>query len=58
MPGLEHDWVRIECRASIARLRYGQTAIVDRNDPTVRGHIRAGNFVVVGEHLEPVEETK
>lgn len=42
--------MRIECRASQARLHYGQQAIVDRTDRVVIGHLRAGNFVLIDEN--------
>jgi hypothetical protein len=41
------DWVEVVCRASIARLRYGQHAIVDRSLEAVRKQIRAGYLVVI-----------
>lgn len=43
----EPDWVEVVCRASIARLRYGQHAIVDRSLESVRKQIRAGYLVVI-----------
>lgn len=48
----EPDWVRIEARASVARLHYGQQAIVDRTDRIVIGHLRAGHFVLIDDNPE------
>lgn len=48
----EPDWVRIEARASVARLHYGQQAIVDRTDRIVIGHLRAGHFVLIDDDPE------
>lgn len=44
----EPDYVEAEARASIAGLRFGQRAIVDRADPDVLRYLRAGLLVVTG----------
>lgn len=43
----EHDWVEVQCRASIARLRHGMTAIVDLKDAQTLGLVRGGYLVVI-----------
>lgn len=51
----EADWVEVVCRASIARLRYGQHAVVDRSLEAVRKQIRAGHLVVLAPAPEEAE---
>jgi hypothetical protein len=45
----EPDWVLVEARASLPRLHFGATAIVDRSREDIAKRIRAGLLVV----LEP-----
>ena len=43
--------IEVVCRASLAGLRFGQLAIVDRADPATRRLIRGGYLVPTGVEL-------